>query len=225
MFMCNHAGSNTADSNPQSGRLIRALRLASLGTGKPALAPNRGQTEQSLGAGTCLLSGFFLLLLSSVVTADLEPLSPNLGRALSAEEITAFDLTILPNGQGLPVGEGSVSTGKAVYLRECMACHGEEGKGGLNNRLAGGVGSIQSASPDVTVGSYWPEATTLFDYIRRAMPYTDSGRLTVDETYAVTAYVLFLSGILESDAALDQENLADVAMPNKAGFYWAEAPK
>lgn len=225
MFMCNHAGSNTADSNPQSGRLIRALRLALLGTGKPALAPNRGQTEQSLGAGTCLLSGFFLLLLSSVVTADLEPLSPNLGRALSAEEIAAFDLTILPNGQGLPVGEGSVSTGKAVYLRECMACHGEEGKGGLNNRLAGGVGSIQSASPDVTVGSYWPEATTLFDYIRRAMPYTDSGRLTVDETYAVTAYVLFLSGILESDAALDQDNLADVAMPNKAGFYWAEAPK
>ena len=225
MFMCNHAGSNTADSNPQSGRLIRALRLALLGTGKPALAPNRGQTEQSLGAGTRLLSGFCLLLLSSVVTADLEPLSPNLGRALSAEEIAAFDLTILPNGQGLPVGEGSVSTGKAVYLRECMACHGEEGKGGLNNRLAGGVGSIQSASPDVTVGSYWPEATTLFDYIRRAMPYTDSGRLTVDETYAVTAYVLFLSGILESDAALDQENLADVAMPNKAGFYWAEAPK
>ena len=225
MFMCNHAGSNTADSNPQSGRLIRALRLALLGTGKPALAPNRGQTEQSLGAGTCLLSGFFLLLLSSAVTADLEPLSPNLGRALSAEEIAAFDLTILPNGQGLPVGEGSVSTGKAVYLRECMACHGEEGKGGLNNRLAGGVGSIQSASPDVTVGSYWPEATTLFDYIRRAMPYTDSGRLTVDETYAVTAYVLFLSGILESDAALDQDNLADVAMPNKAGFYWAEAPK
>ena len=225
MFMCNHAGSNTADSNPQSGRLIRALRLALLGTSKLALAPNRGQTEQSLGAGTCLLSGFFLLLLSSVVTADLEPLSPNLGRALSAEEIAAFDLTILPNGQGLPVGEGSVSTGKAVYLRECMACHGEEGKGGLNNRLAGGVGSIQSASPDVTVGSYWPEATTLFDYIRRAMPYTDSGRLTVDETYAVTAYVLFLSGILESDAALDQDNLADVAMPNKAGFYWAEAPK
>ena len=225
MFMCNHAGSNTADSNPQSGRLIRALRLALLGTGKPALAPNRGQAEQSLGAGTCLLSGFFLLLLSSVVTADLEPLSPNLGRALSAEEIAAFDLTILPNGQGLPEGEGSVSTGKAVYLRECMACHGEEGKGGLNNRLAGGVGSIQSASPDVTVGSYWPEATTLFDYIRRAMPYTDSGRLTVDETYAVTAYVLFLSGILENDAALDQENLADVAMPNKAGFYWAEAPK
>ena len=225
MFMCNHAGSNTADSNPQSGRLILAPRLALLGTGKPVLAPNRGQTEQSLGAGTCLLSGFFLLLLSSVVTADLEPLSPNLGRALSAEEIAAFDLTILPNGLGLPVGEGSVSTGKAVYLRECMACHGEEGKGGLNNRLAGGVGSIQSASPDVTVGSYWPEATTLFDYIRRAMPYTDSGRLTVDETYAVTAYVLFLSGILESDAALDQENIADVAMPNKAGFYWAEAPK
>ena len=225
MFMCNHAGSNTADSTPQSGQLIRVLRLASLSTGKSALALSRRQTPQLAGAGTCLLSGLLLLLLSSVVTADPEPLSPNLGRALSAEEIAAFDLTILPNGQGLPVGKGSVSIGEAVYLRECMACHGEEGKGGLNNRLAGGVGSIQSASPDVTVGSYWPEATTLFDYIRRAMPYTDSGRLTVDETYAVTAYVLLLSGIVEDDAVLGHENLADVAMPNKAGFYWAEAPK
>ena len=225
MFMCKHAGSNTADSTPQSGQLVRFLRLAILGTSKPALALSRRQTPQSAGAGTCLLSGLLLLLLSSVVTADPETLSPSLGRALSAEEITAFDLTILPNGQGLPVGKGSVSMGKAVYLRECMACHGEGGEGGLNNRLAGGVGSIQSASPDVTVGSYWPEATTLFDYIRRAMPYTDSGRLTVDETYAVTAYVLFLSGIVEDDAVLGHENLADVAMPNKAGFYWAEASK
>ena len=221
MFMCNYSGSSPADSTPHHGQLIWVLTQAFATSGKSALEFNRRKTEQA----TCLLSGLFLLLLSSVVTADLEPLSPNLGRALSAEEIAAFDLTILPNGQGLPVGRGLVSTGKAVYLRECMACHGKEGKGGLNNRLAGGVGSIQSASPDVTVGSYWPEATTLFDYIRRAMPYTDSGRLTVDETYAVTAYVLFLSGILESDAALDQENLADVAMPNKAGFYWAEAPK
>ena len=221
MFMCNYSGSSPADSTLQHGQLIRISTQAVAASSKSSLEFNRGKTEQS----TRLLSGLLLLLLSSVVTADLEPLSPNLGRALSAEEIAAFDLTILPNGQGLPVGKGSVSTGKAVYLRECMACHGEEGKGGLNNRLAGGVGSIQSASPDVTVGSYWPEATTLFDYIRRAMPYTDSGRLTVDETYAVTAYVLFLSGILESDAALDQENLADVAMPNKAGFYWAEGPK
>ena len=220
MFMCNYSGSCPADSTLQHGQLIRVSTQASAASSKSAFEFNRRKTEQA----TCLLSGLFLLLLSSVVTADLELLSPNLGRALSAEEIAAFDLTILPNGQGLPVGRGFVSTGKAVYLRECMACHGKEGKGGLNNRLAGGVGSIQSASPDVTVGSYWPEATTLFDYIRRAMPYTDSGRLTVDETYAVTAYVLFLSGILESDAVLDHENLADVAMPNKAGFYWAEAP-
>lgn len=223
--MCNPSGSSSADSTLEHGQSIRISKQALAGTSKPSLVLNRWPTGQSLGAGKCLLSGFLLLLLSSVVSADSEPSSPNLGRALVAEEIAAFDLTILPNGQGLPVGKGSVSTGKAVYLRECMACHGEEGKGGLNNRLAGGVGSIQSASPDVTVGSYWPEATTLFDYIRRAMPYTDSGRLTVDETYAVTAYVLFLSGILESDAVADHENLADVAMPNKAGFYWAEAPK
>ena len=225
MFMCNASGSRPAESTLQHGQLIRISIQALAASSKSALGFNRAQTEQSLGAGKCLLSGLLLLLLSSVVSADLEPFSPNLGRALSAEEIAAFDLTILPNGQGLPVGKGSVSTGKAVYLRECMACHGEEGKGGVNNRLAGGVGSIQSASPDVTGGSYWPEATTLFDYIRRAMPYTDSGRLTVDETYAVTAYVLFLRGILESDAVVGHENLADVAMPNKAGFYWAEAPK
>ena len=225
MFMFNASGSSPADSTLQQGKLILISTQASAASSKSALGFNRRKTEQSLVVGTRLLSGLLLLLLSSVVLAELDPLSPNLGRALSAEEIAAFDLTILPNGQGLPAGKGSVSTGKAVYLRECMACHGKEGKGGVNNRLAGGVGSIQSARPDVTVGSYWPEATTLFDYIRRAMPYTDSGRLTVDETYAVTAYVLFLSGILESEAALDQENLADVAMPNKAGFYWAEAPK
>ena len=225
MFMFNASGSSPADSTLQQGKLILISTQASAASGKSALGFNRRKTEQSLGVGTCLLSGLLLLLLSSVVSAELDPLSPNLGRALSAEEIAAFDLTILPNGQGLPAGKGSVSTGKAVYLRECMACHGKEGKGGVNNRLAGGVGSIQSARPDVTVGSYWPEATTLFDYIRRAMPYTDSGRLTVVETYAVTAYVLFLSGILESDAVVGHENLADVAMPNKAGFYWAEAPK
>ena len=225
MFMFNASGSSLADSTLQQGKLILISTQASAASSKSALGFNRRKTEQSLSVGTCLLSGLLLLLLSSVVSAELDPLSPNLGRALSAEEIAAFDLTILPNGQGLPAGKGSVSTGKAVYLRECMACHGKEGKGGVNNRLAGGVGSIQSARPDVTVGSYWPEATTLFDYIRRAMPYTDSGRLTVDETYAVTAYVLFLSGILESDAVVGHENLADVAMPNKAGFYWAEAPK
>lgn len=225
MFMCNHSGSSPADSTFQHGQSSRFSKQALAGTSKPSLELNRRQTRQSLGERACLLLGLLLLLLSSVATADPKPLSPNLGRALAAEEIAAFNLTILPNGQGLPVGKGSVSAGKAVYLRECMACHGEEGKGGLNNRLAGGVGSIQSASPDVTVGSYWPEATTLFDYIRRAMPYTDSGRLTVDETYAVTAYVLFLSGIVEDHAVVGHENLADVAMPNKAGFYWAEAPK
>ena len=225
MFMCNASGSSPADSILQHSQLIRISKQALAGTRKPALAPNPRKIGRSLGVGKCLLSGFLVLLLSSVVTADPGPLSPNLGRALAAEEVAAFDLTILPNGQGLPVGKGSVSTGKAVYLRECMACHGEEGKGGLNNRLAGGIGSIQSTSPDVTVGSYWPEATTLFDFIRRAMPYTDSGRLTVDETYAVTAYVLFLSGIVESNAVVGHENLANVAMPNKAGFYWAEAPK
>ena len=224
MFMCSHPRSSPLDSTQPRGQLIPIPKQALEGSGKPVSLLNRRQAGQWLCAGTCRVLGFLLLLLSSVVTADPEPLSPNLGRALAAEEIAAFDLTILPNGQGLPVGKGSVSTGKAVYLRECVACHGEEGKGGLNNRLAGGVGSIRSASPDVTVGSYWPEATTLFDYIRRAMPYTDSGRLTINETYAVTAYVLFLSGIVESDAVVGHETLADVAMPNKAGFYWAEAP-
>ena len=134
MFMCNYSGSCPADPTLQHGQLIRVSTRALVASSKSALEFNRRKTEQS----TCLLSGLLLLLLSSVVTADLEPLSPNLGRALSAEEIAAFDLTILRNGQGLPVGSGSVSPGKAVYLRECMACHGEEGKGGLNNRLAGG---------------------------------------------------------------------------------------
>ena len=138
MFMFNASGSSLADSALQQGQLILISTQASAASSKSALGFNRRKTEQSPSVGTCLLSGLLLLLLSSAVSAELESLSPNLGRALSAEEIAAFDLTILPNGQGLPVGKGSVSTGKAVFLRECMACHGEEGKGGLNNRLAGG---------------------------------------------------------------------------------------
>ena len=112
--------------------------------------------------------------------------------------------------------------GYEVYLRECLACHGEGGAGGPNDALAGGVGTLASSTPKVTVGSYWPHATILFDYIRRAMPYPDSGRLSDDETYAVTAYLLHQSGIVGADATLNQDTLPLVVMPNRNGFYWAE---
>jgi len=154
--------------------------------------------------------------------AEMVELSPNLGRALSVEEIAKTDMTVLPNGGGLPVGQGSVSLGSNVYLRECLACHGEGGLGGVNEALVGGLGSLASSTPKVTVGSYWPYATTLFDYIRRAMPYPDSGRLSNDEVYAVTAYLLYANGIIEADAILNQVTLPQVNMPNREGFYWAE---
>ena len=168
------------------------------------------------------LAVFFGILYTPWLQAEVVDMSPNLGRALSPEEIAETDMTVLPNGEGLPVGQGSVGLGSNVYLRECLACHGEGGVGGVNEALVGGVGSLASNRPKVTVGSYWPYATTLFDYIRRAMPYPDSGRLSNDEVYAVTAYLLHANGIIEADTLLNQDTLPQVIMPNREGFYWAE---
>ncbi|MDZ7643458.1 MAG: cytochrome c [Woeseiaceae bacterium] len=144
--------------------------------------------------------------------------APALGEPLAAEEIAAVSFTILPDGSGLPPGSGSVADGEAVYAQHCLACHGAGGEGGPNDRLAGGRGSLDSAAPVKTVGSYWPYATTLFDYLRRAMPYTAPGTLSADELYAVTAYVLHLNGIVGADAVLDAERLPAIEMPNRNGF-------
>src|SRR5262249_8887585 len=112
--------------------------------------------------------------------------SPNLGKPISAEDLAAWDISIGPDGGGLPPGSGTVKQGEAVFAAKCQACHGEKGAGQPNDRLVGGQGSLPGDKPPVkTVGSFWPYATTLFDYIRRAMPFNESKSLTSDEVYGV----------------------------------------
>jgi cytochrome c len=121
-----------------------------------------------------------------------------------------------------------VEQGAAVYAAKCQACHGANGVGGPNDRLTGGVGSLASPKPVKTIASYWPQATTVFDYVRRAMPITAPQSLTNDEVYAVTAYLLSVDGIVPKDARLDSRSLPQVKMPNREGFVsWEpkERPK
>lgn len=144
----------------------------------------------------------------------------SLGKAATPEEIAGWDIDIRPDGKGLPDGEGSVEDGEVLYEQLCATCHGLFGEGETRwPVLAGGVGTLTEERPTKTVGSYWPYASTLYDYIRRAMPFTAPRSLTNEQTYQLTAYVLYLNELVEEDFVLTQENLAAVEMPNKDGFF------
>ena len=140
------------------------------------------------------------------------------GQPATAQEIAHWDIDVSPDGTGLPQGSGTPERGKQVFETNCQACHGVNGQGGIGGRLVGGQGTLASADPVKTVGSYWPYATTVFDYIHRAMPYPKPGSLSIDDTYAVTAYILNLNGIWPNRQQLDKTNLPQVKMPNRNGF-------
>lgn len=143
--------------------------------------------------------------------------APSFGQPIAPADLAPWDISIGPDGAGLPPGRGTATQGAAVYLEKCQACHAEKGAGGPNDQLVGG--SIAPGKPPVkTVGSYWPYATTLFDYLRRAMPFQDSKSLTADELYAVSAYVLHLNGIVGAEDVIDAQSLPKVKMPNRDGF-------
>jgi S-disulfanyl-L-cysteine oxidoreductase SoxD len=145
--------------------------------------------------------------------------APQLGHPIAPADIAPWDISISPDGTGLLPGQGTAKEGEAVYAAKCQACHGEKGAGGQNDALVGGMGSLAAGKPPVkTVGSYWPYATTLFDYIRRAMPFPETKSLTNDEVYAVSAYILNLNGIVGTDEVLDAQSLLKVKMPNRDGF-------
>lgn len=143
-----------------------------------------------------------------------------LGRQALPEEIAAWDIDVRPDGQGLPPGKGSVKDGEAIFLEKCASCHGEFGEGaGRWPVLAGGHGTLKGASPEKTIGSFWPYASTTFDYIKRAMPYGQAQTLTDDEIYALTAFLLSMNDIVKDDFVLSRENFASVKLPNEAAFY------
>lgn len=142
------------------------------------------------------------------------------GRPATAEEIQRADITVFADGRGLPVGKGTATAGRAVYKAKCAVCHNDEGEGRERQypALKGGIGTLATKRPVKTVGSYWPYATTVFDTIRRSMPFDHPRSLTVDETYAVTALVLYFNGIVGEGQELNERNLAQVKMPNRDGF-------
>ena len=147
-----------------------------------------------------------------------EAQKPNLGRPLTSEDVKKVDITVLPDGRGLPSGSGSARSGATVYAEKCESCHGPQGKGGPQDRLTGGIGTLASGKAIKTPNSYWPSATTIFDYVRRAMPIQAPQSLTNGEVYAVTAYLLSIDGIVPQDALLDAKSLPQVKMPNRDGF-------
>jgi S-disulfanyl-L-cysteine oxidoreductase SoxD len=145
--------------------------------------------------------------------------NPNLGRIAAPEEIASWDISIGPDGAGLPPGSGTPKQGEAVYTAKCLVCHGEKGAGKPNDALVGGRGMLAGDQPPLkTVGSFWPYATTLFDYVRRAMPLNESKSLTNDEVYAVVAYLLQLNGIIGENETINAQTLPRVQMPNRDGF-------
>ena len=144
--------------------------------------------------------------------------TPQLGRPATPAEIAGWDISIPPDGRGLPPGAGTPAEGALVYAQKCQVCHGEKGVGGPNDRLAGGQGTLASKAPVRTVGSYWPYATTVFDYVRRSMPFFQPHSLTDSEVYAVTAYLLSLNGIIGEQDVMNAETLPRVKMPNRDNF-------
>jgi len=143
----------------------------------------------------------------------------NLGRVPTPEELQARDISVSPTGAGLPPGEGSAKEGRNIYVARCASCHGEHGEGHRENPpIAGGLGTLKGDAPLITVGSYWPYATTVWDYINRAMPYQEPGSLAPPEVYSVTAYVLYLNHIVGEDEVLNAKSLPKVKMPNRDGF-------
>ncbi|WP_323036784.1 c-type cytochrome [Pararhodobacter sp.] len=144
----------------------------------------------------------------------------NLGRPALPAEITAWDIAVEPDGTGLPEGSGDVYDGEDLWVENCASCHGDFGEGaGAFPVIAGGEGTLTNRRPVKTVGSYWPYLSTVWDYVHRSMPFGNAQILTADETYAITAYILYSNGIVDDDFVLSRDNFLDVEMPNADGFY------
>ena len=155
---------------------------------------------------------------ASAQTPSLGVPSPNLGVPIDEADIAAWDIDILPDGTGLPPGSGTAAQGAAIYAQQCVVCHGVDGGGGIAMALAGGEPLANGIDTVKTIGNFWPYATTLFDYTRRAMPWLTPRTLSDDEVYALTAYMLALNGIIDEDAVMNAETLPEVQMPNRDGF-------
>jgi S-disulfanyl-L-cysteine oxidoreductase SoxD len=169
------------------------------------------------------IAAFAVFVLACATPAQAQ--SPyGIGRAATPAEIAGWNIDVDRDGNNLPPGSGSVSRGSEVFDQQCAACHGAKGDGGIGDRLVGGQGTLATPNPVRTVGSYWPYASTLFDYIRRAMPQNAPQSLSNDDVYAVSAYILNLNGLLPADATLDARMLRAIKMPNRSMFVGDPRP-
>ena len=178
------------------------------------VSDNEGATASTTGSGNCLGT--------AAAAQDVAPSKDGgygIGRAAMPEEVAAWNTDIRPDGMGLPVGSGDVLTGEDIYVENCSVCHGDFGEAvGRWPVLAGGGGTLENKDPVKTVGSYWPYLSTVFDYVNRAMPFGHAASLSDDETYALTAYILYLNDLVDDDFTLSNENFTEVSMPNVDNF-------
>ena len=163
----------------------------------------------------------FAWIATAAAQSTRAPEGPKLGVPVTADQIASWDISVGPDGTGLPPGRGTAAAGAALYQAKCLACHGEKGAGKPSDQLVGGQGTLRDANAVRTVGSYWPYSTTLFDYIRRAMPYVAPQSLTPDEIYSLCAYILFLNGVIGETDEMNATTLPKVKMPNRDNFVSA----
>ena len=192
--------------------------MAMRGPRTPARAPRAPAAGRRPPTALALALTVGMPLLLALAGSALAQGRYGLGRLATEAEIAAWDIDIDRDGRGLPPGRGSVAQGRAVFEAQCASCHGARGEGGIGDRLVGGRGTLASGKPQKTVGSFWPYAPTLFDYIRRAMPMNAPQSLGADDLYAVSAYILNLNGIVPDAAVLDAGAMAAIRMPNRDGF-------
>ena len=170
----------------------------------------------------CQLAALFVFVLTGAISAQ-APARFGIGRQATPQEIARLDIDVMPDGTGLPPGRGTPAEGAAIYASKCAACHGETGREGPNDVLVGrepreGFPFAQNPKLAHTIGNYWPYATTVFDYVRRAMPPMAPGSLTDDEVYALTAFLLNANELVANDAVMDRSTLPAVKMPAREHF-------
>jgi cytochrome c len=172
-----------------------------------------------MGVSVMFMRSIFLLFfcINQNILAE-KTTSPILGQQASKSLIIKWNRDIFPDGEGLPKGKGTASFGKKVYQQHCESCHGFEGTGNSADELAGAQHSLTDTPPDKVIGTYWPYATTLFDFTRRSMPLNAPGSLTTNELYAVTAYLLYLNHVIKKDKVISNITLPEIKMPNRKGF-------
>jgi len=158
-----------------------------------------------------------LMLAGALALAAQSP-KYGVGRSPTEDQIRGLGTAIAPDGTGLPEGSGTAAAGREIFAAKCSKCHGEKAQGDVGPALVGGQGTLNTAKPLKTVGSYWPYATTVWDYVNRAMPFDQPGLLKPPEVYAVVAYILNLNGIVANDQVMDAKSLPKVKMPNRNGF-------